>query len=127
MLVFHCILRMEAFCGISDRGEEAWRELKAERWTDCMRLCVHVYCCDSSYLSFILLQSCRCDTGAVVERAGEVWVPRGAGSLPAREEAAGGCRQVGDIPSSLSRARARVAQIGGCYGWVRVSEVLAVS
>lgn len=68
------------------RGGEAWRELKAGRWTDCMRLCVHVYCCDSSYLSFILLQSCRCDTGAVVERAGEVWVPRGAGSLPVKGE-----------------------------------------
>lgn len=89
-----------------------------------MRLCVYVYCCDSSYLSFILLQSCRCDTGAVVERAEEVWVPRGAGSLPVKGEGSRCCRQMGDMPSSLSRARTRVAQIGGCYRWVGKNEVL---
>lgn len=53
-----------------------------------------------------------------MERAGEVWVPRGAGSLTVREEAAGGCWQMRDMPSSLSRDRTRVAQIGRCYGWV---------
>lgn len=70
-------------------GEEVWRELRTGRWTDCVRLCVHVYCCDSSYLSFILLQSCRCDTGAVVERAGEVWGAPGCRQPPAASSLAG--------------------------------------
>lgn len=72
-----------------------------------MRLRVRAYRCNGSYLSFISLQSCRCDTGAAAERAGEGPGAPGRWSLPAREEAADGRRRTGaggrDIPSSLSR------------------------
>lgn len=51
------------------------------------------------------------------------WVPRGAGSLPAREEAADGCWQTGGRSFLPQQGRQRAhPKIGGRYGWVGKSE-----
>lgn len=92
-----------------------------------MRLRVHAYGCCSSYSSFISLQSCRCDTGAAAERAGEV-----PGALGRRQPPCegGGSRWLPADrrtflpPSAGSAASAAPGRpkIGGCYGWVGKGE-----
>lgn len=96
-------------------------------WTVCRHLRVHVHCRDSRYLSFISLQSCRCDTGAAAERAGE-----GPGA-PGHQQPS--CKGGGRICSSIDEEMFRPCfgglaestapgqpKVGLCYGWVGKGE-----
>lgn len=98
-----------------------------EGWTACMHLCMHAYRCDSSYLSFISLQSSRCDTGAVAERAGEALGTPGRRQPPC--EGGGSRWLLADggtfLPPSAGLAVSVAPgwpKIGGCYGWVGKNE-----
>lgn len=112
---------------LTERERRFGGNSKVCRRTACMRLRVDASCCDSSYLSFISLQSCRCDTGAAAERAGEVPGAPGRQQPPCE---GGGSRcppaegRTFLPPSAGSAASAAPGwpRIGGCYEWVGKSE-----
>lgn len=106
--------------------EKVWGKLRVGRWTECIHFHVHIYHCDSSYLSFISLQRCRRDTDAIVE--GEGKVPGLLGCWPPLLEGGGSRYLLADgmfLPPSAGSAVSTAPgwpKIGECNEWVGKSE-----